>query len=91
MESALKRPVLRTILDRVSEPRKFIQVLLGPRQVGKTTLALQVAKQLKRPFHYASADIAMLLFFVLIHFDELLLKVSTTFASVLVLGRVMRR
>ena len=26
----------------VDEPRRFIQVLAGPRQVGKTTLAMQV-------------------------------------------------
>jgi len=56
----LKLPIFKTILTRLSEPRKFIQVLLGPRQVGKTTLALQVAEQLKHPNHYASADIAML-------------------------------
>lgn len=28
--------------DRIRTPRPFIQVLYGPRQVGKTTLALQV-------------------------------------------------
>lgn len=26
------------LLSRVQEPRRFIQVLAGPRQVGKTTL-----------------------------------------------------
>lgn len=36
--------------------KKFIQVLYGPRQVGKTTLVQQVLKQLKMPNHYASAD-----------------------------------
>lgn len=30
------------LLSRVHEPRRFIQVLAGPRQVGKTTLARQV-------------------------------------------------
>lgn len=31
------------------EQKKFIQVLYGPRQVGKTTLVQQVLKQLKIP------------------------------------------
>jgi predicted AAA+ superfamily ATPase len=55
-----KRPVFHQILSRLKEPRKFIQILLGPRQVGKTTLALQVAKAIKKPYHYISADLATL-------------------------------
>ena len=41
---------------RLTEPRRFLQVLAGPRQVGKTTLARQVMAELKVPSHYASAD-----------------------------------
>jgi predicted AAA+ superfamily ATPase len=41
---------------RLEEPRKFIQILSGPRQVGKTTIARQVMESLKAPSHYASAD-----------------------------------
>mgnify|MGYP002783647527 CR=1 FL=1 len=55
-----KRPVFDQIIRRLKEPRKFIQVLLGPRQVGKTTLALQAAEELHKPSHYASADLASL-------------------------------
>lgn len=55
-----KRPIFSQLVNRLEEPRKFIQVLLGPRQVGKTTLALQVAKELKKPSHYISADLATL-------------------------------
>ena len=55
-----KRPIFKQLLSRLEEPRKFIQVLLGPRQVGKTTLALQVADELKKPCHYISADFATL-------------------------------
>jgi predicted AAA+ superfamily ATPase len=33
-----------------------VQVLAGPRQVGKTTLARQVMEGLKCPAHYVSAD-----------------------------------
>ena len=40
----------------MDEPRRFIQVLSGPRQTGKTTLARQVLKSLDWPGHYATAD-----------------------------------
>ena len=44
------------LLKRLREKRQFLQVLVGPRQVGKTTLVLQLAKELGLPFQYASAD-----------------------------------
>lgn len=53
-----KRPIFNQFLKRAQEPRRFIQVLLGPRQVGKTTLALQVTEFLDKPFHFISADLA---------------------------------
>jgi len=43
-------------LARVQEPRRFIQVLAGPRQVGKTTLARQVVDAAGLAGHLASAD-----------------------------------
>ncbi len=43
-------------MQRLSEPRRFIQVLAGPRQTGKTTLAGQVIEDISIPAHYASAD-----------------------------------
>lgn len=55
-----ERPILTDILRRLQEPRKFIQVLLGPRQVGKTTLANQVVEKLNKPHHFISADLATL-------------------------------
>jgi len=51
-----KRPVYNEILKRVEEKRHFIQVLAGPRQVGKTTLARQVMSNCGLAVHYASAD-----------------------------------
>jgi len=51
-----KRPIYTTLLRRIAEPRRFIQVLAGPRQTGKTTLARQLMEELDVPSHYASAD-----------------------------------
>jgi len=51
-----RRPILNLLLNRLREPRRFIQVLAGPRQTGKTTLARQAAAELQGPTHYASAD-----------------------------------
>lgn len=44
------------IVNRLEESRKFIQVLAGPRQVGKTTLVRQVEKSISTPFFFFSAD-----------------------------------
>ena len=41
---------------RVAEKRKFIQVLSGPRQTGKTTIARRLIDELAISSHYASAD-----------------------------------
>jgi len=51
-----RRPAAATLEARLAEPRRFIQVIAGPRQVGKTTLVLQVAERLRIPCRYASAD-----------------------------------
>jgi uncharacterized protein len=40
----------------LKEPRKFIQILFGSRQTGKTTLIRQVLKEIKIPSLYLSAD-----------------------------------
>jgi predicted AAA+ superfamily ATPase len=45
-----------TLAARLREQRRFIQVLAGPRQVGKTTLVTQVLERLALPHRYASAD-----------------------------------
>ncbi len=50
------RPQAAELARRLKEPRRFIQVVSGARQVGKTTLALQVADQSTLPYHFASAD-----------------------------------
>jgi predicted AAA+ superfamily ATPase len=52
----IRQTIHGELLKRLKEPRRFIQVLAGPRQVGKTTLARQVMAASKLPAHYASAD-----------------------------------
>ncbi len=51
-----RRPIFSKIQNRVREPRRFVQVLAGPRQTGKTTLARQILGNVELPGHYASAD-----------------------------------
>lgn len=51
-----KRDAVNVILGRLKEKRRYIQVLTGPRQCGKTTIAKQVMDAVKIPHHYVSAD-----------------------------------
>jgi predicted AAA+ superfamily ATPase len=51
-----KRPIYSVLVKRLSEKRHFIQVLAGPRQTGKTTIARQIMDGLEIASHYASAD-----------------------------------
>src|SRR5512140_3329037 len=51
-----KRPITLTLRTRLTEPRRFVQVLAGPRQTGKTTVVRQVLEDLDFPAHYATAD-----------------------------------
>ena len=51
-----ERPYLKQVKSRIEEPRKFIQVILGPRQVGKTTMVNQLLSQLSISYVYESAD-----------------------------------
>ena len=51
-----KRPHFKEIKKRLKEPKSFIQVIAGPRQVGKTTLIQQVIQEISIPSVYISAD-----------------------------------
>jgi uncharacterized protein len=54
--SEFRRPLFELLLECIRQPRMFIQVLAGPRQIGKTTLARQVSRASALPSRYASAD-----------------------------------
>jgi uncharacterized protein len=51
-----RRPHAAELARRLAEPRRFLQVVAGPRQVGKSTLVQQVTETLDGPVRYASAD-----------------------------------
>lgn len=51
-----ERPYLQLIKRRIEEPKKFIQVILGPRQVGKTTMVTQLLSRSSIHHLYESAD-----------------------------------
>lgn len=50
------RKYINILEKRIKEKRKFLQVVIGPRQVGKTTLMTQFLKIYKYPSIYLSAD-----------------------------------
>jgi len=51
-----QRQKIQSLEKRINERRKFIQVVMGPRQVGKTTLVTQLLKKIRIPHFFISAD-----------------------------------
>jgi uncharacterized protein len=51
-----ERSHLQTLINRINEPRRFVQVVMGPRQIGKTTLITQLVGKVKIGYHFISAD-----------------------------------
>lgn len=51
-----QRPHLQVLSERIAESRKRIQVVVGPRQTGKTTLVTQLLGQWKGLKMLVSAD-----------------------------------
>jgi hypothetical protein len=52
----IRQPIHDELLKRLKEKRRFMQVVAGPRQVGKTTVVRQAVAASRIPSHYASAD-----------------------------------
>jgi len=55
-DSSFQRDSAAVLATRLGEPRRFLEVVAGPRQVGKTTLVQQVLAELGRPSVLVSAD-----------------------------------
>ncbi len=51
-----KRCIFKELNKRLKEKRRFIQTIIGPRQIGKTTLVNQLLNNLKFPNIFVSAD-----------------------------------
>jgi hypothetical protein len=55
----MDRALVDELRDRLLRRPQLIQVIVGPRQVGKTTVAQTVAKLWPGPVRYAAADLAL--------------------------------
>jgi len=51
-----KRKIVTQLAERLAEPRRFIQIVTGPRQTGKTTAVTQALDELNMITHFVSAD-----------------------------------
>jgi predicted AAA+ superfamily ATPase len=51
-----ERTVVSRLAARLKEPRRFIQIVVGPRQTGKTTAVTQTIEKLRMQTHFVSAD-----------------------------------
>ncbi len=54
---SFKRDVTLTLSRRLQEAARSIQVVIGPRQVGKTTAIKQILAEQAAPYHYVAADL----------------------------------
>ena len=54
--SSLQREQISTLLSRLREDPKWLIVVAGPRQTGKTTLVQQALRQIDLPSRYLSVD-----------------------------------
>jgi len=50
------RDLVAQVVDRLNESRRFIQIVSGPRQTGKTTAVTQALEKVKLPQRFVSAD-----------------------------------
>ena len=54
------RPYADELISRLREPRRFLQIISGARQVGKTTMVTQAAESVGLPCRFATADVPTL-------------------------------
>ncbi len=51
-----ERPISKILITRMNEPRHKMQILIGARQVGKTTLTIHALKKIDQPYIYVIAE-----------------------------------
>jgi uncharacterized protein len=56
MSAEYELPIVQNVLSSITMEKKLIQVIVGPRQVGKSTAAEQIGEKWKGEVLYASAD-----------------------------------
>ncbi len=54
-----QRGIVNDLEAAMRHPRQLIQVIVGPRQVGKTTAVSQLLQRMGWPSHIAAADTAL--------------------------------
>lgn len=59
MDYAFERKIVQDVLDGIKRKKKLIHIITGPRQVGKTTAALQIAARWPGEVVNASADLPL--------------------------------
>lgn len=59
MITPYERPIVSEIVKGLGLKKKLLHIITGPRQVGKTTAALQIADRWTGPVVNASADQAL--------------------------------
>lgn len=52
----IQRPQIQILVNRLAEPRRYIQILSGPRQVGKSSMIEQFLKLYKYAYVSVTAD-----------------------------------
>lgn len=56
MQPRYQRSIVNTLAKHLQEPRRFIQVVVGPRQTGKTTAVRQALEAETRPVRFVRAS-----------------------------------
>ncbi len=92
MSKKIKRSELQILKKRFNEKRRFIQIITGPRQIGKTTLALQLIDELNYPIHYVTADIPSLkeLSWIDEQFETIHLKMRASQKGLLIFDEIQK-
>ena len=56
MSYRFERAIVLEVLNKLRHPNPLIQIITGPRQVGKTTAAHQIEAKWEGPVHFVAAD-----------------------------------